>query len=100
MLQFEAVDWAAGKRVDHSLQGPSNERQLRECAPSKTTNAQDLMRGKRYFPWPNNCHSSLSMKTHSNGLSASDGVSKPLTASIHYLDRDMGIRWDVLTQSR
>ena len=40
------------------------------------------------------------MKTHSNGLSASDGVSKPLTASIHYLDRDMGIRWDVLTQSR
>ena len=39
------------------------------------------------------------MKTHSNGLSASVGVSKPLTASIHYLDRDMGILWDVLAQS-
>ena len=51
-LQFEAVGWVAENRVDHSLRDPNNEQQQRECALSRTTNAQDPMHGKRPFPWP------------------------------------------------
>ena len=91
--QCEVVDWAATNRGAHSPPDPNNERLQQECALGRTTDTQDLMHGKRPFPWPQQLPKlSFHEQAEQRVLRINWSEQVPVSASIHTQDRGMGIR--------
>ena len=71
-----------------------------ENAPGKNTNAQDPMHGKRHFPWPQQLPQvTFHEKPEERCLRITWDEHALVSASIHTIDRNMGIRLESLLRA-